>query len=79
MARAWVPHGLRPCTSPVCGLRVRGKAHHGLKRLIGTGPVLAQKLLPSGAQRVPVCQGGDENIIELAGNRDEVRDDVDRN
>jgi hypothetical protein len=40
---------------------------------------LAQKLLPSGAQRVPVCQGGDENIIELAGNRDEVRDDVDRN
>lgn len=56
-----------------------GESHDGLERLIGTGPVLAQELGPSGAKRVPKRQRGDEDIVQLTGNRDEVRYEVDRN
>jgi hypothetical protein len=41
--------------------------------------MLAQELRPTGAKRIPERQRSHEDIIELAGNRDEVRYDVDRN
>jgi hypothetical protein len=55
-----------------------GQAHHGLERLLGPGPVLAQQLRTSGAKRVAQGQRGDEDVIELANHRNEVRYEVDR-
>jgi hypothetical protein len=45
---------------------------------LGPWPVLAQERDPPGAQGVAKGKRGDEDVVELTRDRDEIRDQVDR-
>src|SRR3712207_4271264 len=64
-------------TSPSVSSRVPRDAQDDLERALRAGPVLAQQLRTAGAQREAQGQRGHDRVVELAGDRYEVRHEVD--
>jgi hypothetical protein len=46
------------------------------ERALGAGPVLADERLPAAAQKAPQDEGDDHDVVEMAGDGNEVGDEV---
>src|SRR2546423_11365544 len=55
-----------------------GQAHEDVQRPGGSGPVLAQQLWPAGSHQGSEYEHDDDRVVELAGDRDEVGNEVER-
>ena len=53
--------------------------HHSPERLIGSGPVLGQDVWATRAKRIAKRHRGDDHVIELSDDGDEVGHQIDRN